>query len=89
MLTKPKLLKNQNFKKLYYAGLSSELGSFVTDTAITLLVFALSSGDKSVLGISRAVFLFCITLGSLLGGPLGVRFNKKNLNLILFGCFFI
>jgi MFS family permease len=83
MFKKPSLLtKHHNFSRLYYAGLSSELGSFVTDTAIMLLVFTLSSGDKRFLGTTRAIFLFCITMGSLLGGPLGVRFNKRNLLIL-------
>lgn len=73
------ILKIKNFRDLYIAGLTSELGSFITDTAVMLFVFALSNNDKSMLGITRAVFLFCITIGSLLGGPLGVRFPKRNL----------
>lgn len=76
------ILKIKNFRDLYIAGLTSELGSFITDTAIMLFVFSLSSENKSILGITRAVFLFCITLGSLIGGPLGVRFPKRNLLLI-------
>ena len=76
------ILKIKNFRDLYIAGLTSELGSFITDTAIMLFVFALSNNDKSMLGITRAVFLFCITIGSLLGGPLGVRFPKRNLLIL-------
>lgn len=77
MFKKSEALKNPEFLKLYLAGLTSELGSFITDTAMMLFVFALSNHDKSFLGITRAIFLFCYTLGSLLGGPLGLRFNKK------------
>ncbi|RPJ76202.1 MAG: MFS transporter [Alphaproteobacteria bacterium] len=73
------VLKNKEFFKLYLAGLTSELGSFVTDTALMLFIFALSNQDKSYLGISRAIFLLFFTAGSLLGGPMGVRFNKRNL----------
>lgn len=79
MQNKSTVLKNKEFLKLYLAGLTSELGSFVTDTAMMLFVFAISNQDKTYLGISRAFFLFCFTLGSLLGGPLGLRFNKRNL----------
>lgn len=79
MQNKSIILKNKEFFKLYLAGLSSELGSFVTDTAIMLFVFELSNQDKTFLGVSRALFLFCFTLGSLVGGPLGLRFNKRNL----------
>lgn len=79
MQNKPTILKNKEFFKLYLAGLTSELGSFVTDTAMMLFVFALSNQDKSFIGISRALFLVCFTVGSLLGGPLGTRYNKRNL----------
>jgi len=76
------LFSNKNFSRLYIAGLTSELGSFITDTAVMLFVFALSDQDKSYLGTIRALFLFCFTFGSLLGGPLGVRINKKNLLIL-------
>jgi MFS family permease len=79
MQNKSSVLKNPEFFKLYLAGLTSELGSFVTDTAIMLFVFALSNHDKTFLGISRALFLFCFTTGSLLGGPLGQRYLKRNI----------
>jgi MFS family permease len=79
MFKKSAVLKNPEFFKLYLAGLSSELGSFVTDTAMMLFVFALSDQNKSFIGISRAFFLLCYTIGSLIGGPLGLHFNKKNI----------
>lgn len=79
MQTKSTILKNPDFFKLYLAGLTSELGSFITDTAVMLFIFALSNQDKSYLGISRAIFLFCFTLGSLCGGPLGLKFSKRNI----------
>jgi len=82
MFKTPEILKHKDFSKLYFAGFSSELGSFVTDTAIMLLVFILSDGDKRFLGSSRAIFLFCIAMGSLLGGPLGARLNKRNLLIL-------
>lgn len=78
-MSKDNILKIKSFRDLYIAGLTSELGSFITDTAVMLFVFSLSNDNKSMLGITRAVFLFCITIGSLLGGPLGVRFPKRNL----------
>ncbi|MDD4973210.1 MAG: MFS transporter [Bacteriovorax sp.] len=79
MFKKSAALKNPEFLKLYLAGLTSELGSFITDTAMMLFVFALSNQDKSFLGITRAIFLLCYTIGSLLGGPLGLHFNKRNI----------
>ncbi|EQC47395.1 MFS transporter [Bacteriovorax sp. Seq25_V] len=77
----PKVLKYPNFKKLYLAGLTSELGSFITETALMLVVFELSSNNKSYLGAARAVFLFFLTLGNILGGALGEKFNRRNLLL--------
>lgn len=79
MQKKSILLRNPEFLKLYLAGLTSELGSFITDTAVMLFIFAVSEQNKSYLGISRAIFLFCFTMGSLAGGPLGLKFNKRNL----------
>lgn len=82
MIRYPLILKNKRFSNLYYAGLTSELGSFITETVLMLFVFAISNQDKAYLGISRAVFLLFLTLGSILGGPLGERFNRKNLMII-------
>lgn len=75
----PAILENSNFKKLYGAGLTSELGSFITDTTLMLFIFTISDQNKSFMGATKAIFLFCFTLGSLAGGPLGVRFNKRNI----------
>ncbi len=79
MQKKSIVLKNPEFLKLYLAGLSSELGSFITDTALMLFIFAISDHNKAYIGITRSIFLFCFTAGSLIGGPLGVRFNKRNI----------
>lgn len=76
------LRKHKDFSKLFYAGLTSELGSFVSETAITLYVFMLAGNDKSILGISRAVFLFFLTIGALAGGPLGEKYNRKTILLV-------
>ena len=75
----PKVLRYPNFKKLYFAGLTSEMGSFITETALMLTVFELSSQNKAFLGFARAVFLFCLTIGNLLGGSLGEKFNRRDL----------
>lgn len=74
-----KILSYPNFKKLYYAGLTSELGSFITETALMLTVFDLSSKNKAFLGAARAIFLFFLTVGNLIGGTLGEKFNRKQL----------
>lgn len=73
----PKVLKYPNFSKLFYAGLTSELGSFITETALMLTVFELSSNNKSYLGAARAIFLFFLTFGNIIGGPLGEKFNRR------------
>jgi MFS family permease len=75
----PKVLKYPNFKRLYYAGLTSELGSFVTETALMLTVFELSNKNKAYLGLARAVFLIFLTIGNLLGGVLGEKYNRREL----------
>lgn len=75
----PAVLKLHNFRNLYLAGATSELGSFVTETVLMLFVFKLSNQDKSYLGILRATFLVCLTLGGILGGPIGNSFNRKKI----------
>ncbi len=77
----PNILKYPNFRKLYFAGLFSELGSFVTETALMLAVFEVSGNDKSLLGLARAVFLIMLTIGNLVGGSLGEKYNKRSLLL--------
>ncbi len=81
--TKFSLLGNPNYTRLYLAGATSELGSFITETALMLLVFKLSDDNKAYLGLTRAVFLFFLTLGGILGGPIG---NLKNRRHILLFC---
>ncbi|EQC50764.1 transporter, major facilitator family protein [Bacteriovorax sp. DB6_IX] len=44
-----------------------------------LTVFELSGQNKSYLGLARAVFLVFLTLGNLLGGVLGEKFNRCEL----------
>lgn len=78
----PKVLKYRSYSRLYFAGFASEFGAFVTETALMLFVFSLVDQDKSYLGITRACFLTMLTIGSLLGGPLGERFNRKYLLIL-------
>ncbi len=73
------LLKSKNFRKLYYSGFLSELGSFITETTLMLLVFEIGRQNKAYLGITRAAFIIFFTFGSLLGGSLGQRYNRKNI----------
>tara|TARA_R110000868_G_scaffold86182_3_gene241724 strand:- start:7982 stop:9232 length:1251 start_codon:yes stop_codon:yes gene_type:complete len=76
--TKFSLLGNPNYTRLYIAGTTSELGSFVTETALMLLVFKLSGDDKGYLGLTRAVFLLFLTIGGILGGPIGALKNRRS-----------
>lgn len=78
-----KLFKNSNFNSLFYSGLTSELGSFITETALMLFIFDISMKNKAYLGLARATFLVFLTLGGLLGGPLGEKYNRKK---ILIAC---
>ncbi len=78
-MTKAKfsLLGNPNYTRLYIAGTASELGSFITETALMLLVFQLSGDDKGYLGLTRAVFLLFLTIGGIMGGPIGALKNRR------------
>lgn len=78
-MLKKGILSLPNYRRLYFAGLTSELGSFITDSALMLYLFSITNDDKSFMGINRAVFLMFLTLGSLLGGTLGERFNRRKL----------
>lgn len=96
-MPKQNILKLPNYRRLYLAGLTSELGSFVTDSALMLYLFSITNDDKSFMGINRAVFLVFLTLGSLLGGSLGEKYNRRKLLIfceivripIVFSLFFV
>lgn len=78
-MLKSNILSLPNYRRLYLAGLTSELGSFITDSALMLFLFNITNDDKSFMGINRAVFLFFLTIGSLLGGALGERYNRRKI----------
>ena len=82
MIKTPFVFKFPNFRKIYAASFFSEMGSFITETALMLFVFNLSGENKAYLGITRASFLLCLTLGSIIGGPIGQRFNRKNVMIL-------
>lgn len=73
------IFKLPNFRKVYLAGSTSELGSFVTETVLMLFVFKFTGQNKAYLGILRTVFLVSLTLGGILGGPIGNHFNRKKI----------
>lgn len=73
------LLSLPNFRRLYISGCTSELGSFVTETVIMLFIFKITDNNKESLGILRSCFLIFLTMGSLIGGPLGEFINRKKI----------
>jgi len=76
------LITNKNYKYLYLAGITSEFGSYLLDTALMLWLFSITEHEKIYLGLSRAIFILFLTLGSILGGAAGDRLNKKTLLII-------
>jgi MFS transporter, DHA3 family, macrolide efflux protein len=79
----PKVLRHKNYRRLYIAAFTSELGLFISETALFLYVFDLSGEKKSVLGLSRLTFLLFLIGGSLLGGIIGSKRNRKS---VLIAC---
>lgn len=47
-----------------------------------LFVFELSNQNKAYLGLTKSAFLIFLTLGSILGGPLGQKFNRKKILIL-------
>ena len=92
----PEVLKNKNFLYLYVAGFTSELGSFALNNALLLYIFKLSDNNPAYMGISQATFIGFFILGSLIGGPIAEKKDKKNVLLtceyiripVLIGFFF-
>lgn len=78
----PSVLKIVDYRRLFVAGLVSELGSYITDTALMLFLFKISGQNQSFLGASKAIFLASITLGGIFGGPLGDRYNRKKILML-------
>lgn len=76
------VLKHKNFKNLFIAGSISEFGSFITDTALMLYLFDLTGGQKSFLGLSKTSFMVMLTIGTILGGPIGEKFRRRNVLLV-------
>lgn len=73
----PDIIKLPNYRRLYIAGATSELGSFVTDTALMLFIFRITDNQNSSLGYLKSTFLLFLVFGIILGGPIGERFNRK------------
>jgi MFS family permease len=75
------VLKNKEFRNLFIAGSISEMGSFITDTALMMYLFALTGNQKEFMGLSKMTFMIFLTLGSVLGGPLGEKTHRRNILL--------
>ncbi len=73
------LLSCKNFNKLYWAGTLSELGSFITETALIIHVDTISHSNKGLLGFTRGIFLAFFSIGSIIGGPLGEKYDRRKI----------
>lgn len=71
-------LRCSHYRRLYFASSISEMGSFITDTALMLHLYQLTDGSKSFMGLSKMSFLTFLTVGSLLGGPIGEKYQRAN-----------
>ncbi|MDC1174058.1 MFS transporter [Bacteriovoracaceae bacterium] len=78
----PKILKLANYRRLYFAGATSELGSFITDTALMLFIFRITNQQNSSLGYLKSTFLIFLVTGIIFGGPIGERFNRKKVLIL-------
>jgi MFS family permease len=72
----------KTYRLLFFAGFLSELGTYISEVAILLRIFELVGQQKQFLGITQAVFLVFMILGTLLGGVWGER-NSKHKILML------
>ena len=72
----------KTYRLLFSAGFLSELGTYISEVAILLRIFELVGQQKQFLGITQAVFLVFMILGTLLGGVWGER-NSKHKILML------
>lgn len=80
----PSILKdNTNFRLLFLSGVLSQLGGFITDTAVSLHLYRLTGKDAFFLGLARGANVFSFFIGNIFGGALGVKHAK---NKILIFC---
>ncbi|NBV85873.1 MAG: MFS transporter, partial [Verrucomicrobia bacterium] len=77
------LWASRPYRILFLAGFLSELGTFISETAILMRIYELAGHQKQYLGITQGVFLLMMILGTLLGGVFGERQGKRQ---ILLGC---
>ncbi|MEI6872002.1 MAG: MFS transporter, partial [Verrucomicrobiota bacterium] len=77
------LWASRPYRLLFLAGFLSELGTFISETAILMRIYELVGHQKQYLGITQGIFLLMMILGTLLGGVFGERQAKRQ---ILLGC---
>ena len=70
------------YRLLFFAGFLSELGTYISEVAILLRIFELVGQQKQFLGITQAVFLLFMVVGTLLGGVWGERNSKHKILLL-------
>ena len=70
------------YRLLFFAGFLSELGTYISEVAILLRIFELVGQQKQFLGMTQAVFLVFMILGTLLGGVWGERNSKHKILLL-------
>lgn len=75
------LIKNRDFKLLFWSGVLSQLGGFITDTAVSLHLYKLTNKNAFYLGIARGANVFSFFLGNIFGGALGVKTSKRKILL--------
>lgn len=73
------ILNNPNFGYLFSAGLLSQLGGFITDTAVALHLYRITDKNAIYLGLVRGINVFAFFLGNLIGGALGVKTSNKKI----------
>src|SRR5262245_27833910 len=76
------LLKEGNFVKLFTAVLFSELGGYLTNTVILFYVNEQTNGSRLYLGLAQVLFVAPLLLGTLIGGSIGERANKRSIMVI-------
>jgi len=69
------------YRLLFLAGFLSETGTYISEVAILLRIFELTGHQKAYLGITQAVFLVFMILGTLAGGVWGEGNSKRGLLL--------
>jgi predicted MFS family arabinose efflux permease len=76
------ILKERNFFKLFTAVFFSELGGFLTNTVLLFHINHITNSNLFYLGLSQALFVGPLALGSLIGGALGESFNRRKILMI-------